>query len=116
MTFFLQVSGISNAYTVKSLPGAYLYIPVPLVDGECLEEGDLDGEEGAEGVAKLGTSTGGSGFPTAKRSLSDPEIHFAAPLQNFLDSCGGPTTANNNSTYSIILRVNPKLELNGKCP
>ncbi|TRY73236.1 hypothetical protein TCAL_02563 [Tigriopus californicus] len=52
-----QGSGISNAYTVKSLPGAsYLYIPV------------LD-------ARSISTNSVG-------RSLSDPEIHFSPPFNH----------------------------------
>ena len=52
-----------------------------------------------------------SSFSNTKRSLSDPEIHFAAPLQNLLNGNGHSGPA---SPYQIILRVNPKLEQNGK--
>jgi hypothetical protein len=56
-----QVSGTSNAYTVKSLPGAYLYIPV-------LEP-------------PINSSTAAiTSFSSVKRSLSDPEIHFTIPI------------------------------------
>ncbi|CAB4064516.1 unnamed protein product [Lepeophtheirus salmonis] len=68
-----QVSSVSNAYTVKSLPGAYLYIPV--VDPKC--------------IMPLGS---------VKRSLSDPEIHFASPSLDHL----------------LILTVNPSSEQNAK--
>ena len=52
-----------------------------------------------------------SSFSNTKRSLSDPEIHFAAPLQNLLNGNGHSGPA---SPYQIILRVNPKLEQNGE--
>ena len=56
-----QASGASNAYTVKSLPGAYLYIPV-------LEP-------------PMNSSTAAiTSFSSVKRSLSDPEIHFTIPI------------------------------------
>ena len=57
----LQVSGLSNAYTVKSLPGAYLYIPV-------LEPPNYSN------TAAI------TSFSSVKRSLSDPEIHFTIPI------------------------------------
>ena len=59
----LQVSGASNAYTVKSLPGAYLYIPV-------LEPAGINSN----------TAAALTSFSTVKRSLSDPEIHFTIPM------------------------------------
>ena len=51
---------MSNAYTVKSLPGAYLYIP--MVDGT---------NPPLQSVPSL---------PSVKRALSDPQIHFATPI------------------------------------
>ena len=60
MCFFniFQVSSVSAAYTVKSLPGAYLYIPV------------LESNQPLHSVPSL---------PSVKRALSDPQIHFASP-------------------------------------
>ena len=54
---------MSNAYTVKSLPGAYLYIPV------------VEGVGGANPPLQSVPS-----LPTVKRALSDPQIHFASPI------------------------------------
>ena len=73
----LQVSSVSAAYTVKSLPGAYLYIPV------------LDSNQPLQSVPSL---------PSVKRALSDPQIHFAAP-QPHSSTSGHPIilTVNPNS-------------------
>ena len=49
---------MSTAYTVKSLPGGYIYIPVS--------------ESNIQNVS--------SSMPSVKRTLSDPEIHFTNPL------------------------------------
>ena len=54
---------MSNAYTVKSLPGAYLYIPV--VDATNNPSPNL------QSVPSL---------PSVKRALSDPQIHFSSPI------------------------------------
>jgi len=51
---------MSTAYTVKSLPGAYLYMPV------------TDANVNIQSVS--------SSMPSVKRTLSDPEIHFTNPL------------------------------------
>ena len=53
---------MSNAYTVKSLPGAYLYIPV--VDA-------TNNPSPLQSVPSL---------PSVKRALSDPQIHFSSPI------------------------------------
>lgn len=79
--FCFQVSSISAAYTVKSLPGAYLYIPV------------LDSNQQIHSVPSL---------PTVKRALSDPQIHFVSPHPVILtvnpSSEGKPTSAENQSS------------------
>ena len=54
-----QVSSVSAPYTVKSLPGAFLYIPV------------VESSKPIQSVPSL---------PSVKRALSDPQIHFAQPL------------------------------------
>jgi hypothetical protein len=51
---------MSAAYTVKSLPGAYLYMPVTDANGS---------------IQSVSSS-----MPSVKRTLSDPEIHFTNPL------------------------------------
>ncbi len=91
----MQGSAISNAYTVKSLPGAYLYIPLLASGGGGGAGGDGVGA-GGEVVVGAGAGAGAgsvisvSSLSSVRRSLSDPEIHFAPPF-------GHP----------IILTVNP---------
>ena len=79
---------------MKSLPGAYLYIPL-------LASGGGGGGAGGDGVGRGGEVVVGAGagagsvisvssLSSVRRSLSDPEIHFAPPF-------GHP----------IILTVNP---------
>ena len=51
---------MSAAYTVKSLPGGYIYIPVS--------------------EASVHHQNVSSSMPSVKRTLSDPEIHFTNPL------------------------------------
>ena len=85
-TYYLkfQVSSVSAAYTVKSLPGAYLYIPV------------LDSaHQPPQSVPSL---------PSVKRALSDPQIHFAANAQPHSSTSGHP----------IILTVNPNSDAGKK--
>ena len=80
---------MSAAYTVKSLPGAYLYIPV-------LEPNQ---PSPLQSVPSL---------PSVKRALSDPQIHFAPPL---------PSSQQNplSGQYPIILTVNPTSDGKHQC-
>ena len=55
---------MSNAYTVKSLPGAYLYIPV-------VDATNNHHSPNLQSVPSL---------PSVKRALSDPQIHFSSPI------------------------------------
>ena len=87
--FNFQSSAISNAYTVKSLPGAsYLYIPV------------LD----ARSV---------SAVASAKRSLSDPEIHFAAPFGHPIILTVNPSSDNQGTHCLRICRMEKKGRMAG---
>ena len=115
------MSGISNAYTVKSLPGAYLYIPAMLAPGVAEAGTAASNGEGADGMSGMNSAVAAAAaaispsFSTTKRSLSDPEIHFAAPLQSLLAAHGSAAVdVGQGSPYPIILRVNPKLEQNGE--
>jgi len=72
---FAQVSAVSNAYTVKSLPGAYLYIPLM---------GSASGGPTALDCGGLisgdGSRSAHSSLTSVRRSQSDPEIHFSPPF------------------------------------
>ena len=107
-----QASSISNAYTVKSLPGAYLYIPLLA----SAAGGDGGGRSGEGGVIYGGAGGGGGGrvvgagagsvvsvssLTSVRRSLSDPEISFAPPFGHPIILTVNPSSDNMGNNISI---------------